>query len=714
MLLVASALIAALASLHVVLQGISWWVAGTVFAIIVLAARGWARHALRSRWWPPIAAVLVVVLALTVGFARDTALLWIVPTPSTPGGLVDLGRQGIASIIEQVIPARPEPGIVLLIAVLMAASAWFADAVVTAGRAALVALPLGIILAVPLAVLPGLVDPLWFVVTVLLYLGILRIGRPRESRPLTLAVAGVAVIAGFVLPTMLPQIGTSLGSGASGFAAGINPIITLGDDLRRGNPSLALRYTSTAVNPVYLRLSTLSSFTGDSWEPEKGVRHGAGLEELPAPRGLWDDTATSQAEVEVTVADIRTGWLPLPYPSTSVSGLDGDWFYQPEGLTVRSERSNASGQHYVANFLEVWPSEEQLGYTQIGLTPSPEMLELPADRPEIIRALAYEWTADAPSTFDKALALQNYLRGPNFSYSEQTPVDEGFDGSGLDALAVFLDQRTGYCVHFASAMAVMARELGIPSRVVVGFQPGERTVADGRVLFEVQTDDLHAWPELYFEPLGWMRFEPTPSRGVTPDYLLAAEEQPTPDEDATPEPTTQPTEAPQDEAEARDETETVTAAEGESSGELLMRVASVLAVVAAVAAVVLVPAAVRGGIRARRMWRIRHAREPAAAAWSELRDTARDVGWAAPGTETVRALTKRLEPAMVPDAVGVFRSAASAIERVAYGRAVGQLSARQLHEARLAILRTAATGTRVRGFLLPRSLFARLRSAPEA
>jgi hypothetical protein len=92
-------------------------------------------------------------------------------------------------------------------------------------------------------------------------------------------------------------------------------------------------------------------------------------------------------------------------------------------------------------------------------------------------------------------------------------------------LADFLAQKSGYCIHFASAMAVMARLEGIPSRIAVGYAPGHPTGATVSIAgqgalreFEVDAHDAHAWPELYFQGVGWVPFEPTPSRGVVPSY----------------------------------------------------------------------------------------------------------------------------------------------------------------------------------------------------
>ena len=85
-------------------------------------------------------------------------------------------------------------------------------------------------------------------------------------------------------------------------------------------------------------------------------------------------------------------------------------------------------------------------------------------------------------------------------------------GAGADYLSEFLRDRVGYCEQFASSMALMARTLGIPARVVVGFTQGSKVGAE---TWEVTVRDAHAWPELWFDDIGWVRFEPTPRSGGT-------------------------------------------------------------------------------------------------------------------------------------------------------------------------------------------------------
>src|SRR5690606_12778697 len=115
-----------------------------------------------------------------------------------------------------------------------------------------------------------------------------------------------------------------------------------------------------------------------------------------------------------------------------------------------------------------------------------------------------------------------------FEYS--TTVPEPVTG---DPVWDFLEDGRGYCVQFATAMTVMARSLGIPARMAVGFLPGTIQQGGGdERFFEVRGDRAHTWPELYFEGVGWVRFEPTPAEqsGFPPAY---ADPFANPDDDPT-------------------------------------------------------------------------------------------------------------------------------------------------------------------------------------
>lgn len=147
-------------------------------------------------------------------------------------------------------------------------------------------------------------------------------------------------------------------------------------------------------------------------------------------------------------------------------------------------------------------------------------LELPQLDPRIA-ALARSMTAHSDNNYDRALALESYLRH-NFTYT--------LDPAGIraeDPVASFLfESKQGYCEYFAAAMAVMLRTLEIPSRLVNGFQTGTYNRVGGD--FVVRARDAHTWVEAYFPAYGWIPFDPTPadpnarsSEGLFDDYLDA-------------------------------------------------------------------------------------------------------------------------------------------------------------------------------------------------
>jgi protein-glutamine gamma-glutamyltransferase len=130
-------------------------------------------------------------------------------------------------------------------------------------------------------------------------------------------------------------------------------------------------------------------------------------------------------------------------------------------------------------------------------------LQLPLRLDPRIPDLARKMTATGQNPFDKAIAMQYYLQ-KNYGYTLN------LSGSpGRDPLAYFLfESRAGHCEYFASAMAIMLRTLGIPSREVNGFLPGEYNDLAGDYI--VRASDAHSWVEAYFPGSGWVTFDPTP------------------------------------------------------------------------------------------------------------------------------------------------------------------------------------------------------------
>ena len=137
-------------------------------------------------------------------------------------------------------------------------------------------------------------------------------------------------------------------------------------------------------------------------------------------------------------------------------------------------------------------------------------LQLPSNLPQRVRDKAHQVAGDRPTAYDKAEALETWLRS-TFRYSTvvKTPP------AGRDPVDYFLfDLKEDFCEYFASSMVVMLRELGVPARLVEGFTTGSFEVEQGR--YVVREQNAHAWVEVYFPQYGWIEFEPTPSETVFP------------------------------------------------------------------------------------------------------------------------------------------------------------------------------------------------------
>lgn len=294
----------------------------------------------------------------------------------------------------------------------------------------------------------------------------------------------------------------------------MNPLVSLQDNLNQpeNRQVMSYRTNSGAPQDFYLRILALDQFNGSEWRPStrrlKDVP-----KRLPAPEGLGPDVAVTEITSNISASrSYQQTYLPLPYPATEV-GIDGRWRYEPEGRTLVGDRGETTrGAQYRVSSLVVEPTAEQLasaGPAPAGLRR--EYTRVPGSLPKVVEETANRVTQGAANDYERAVKLQTYFASDGgFSYN--TSVNSG---TGSAAITRFLKEKQGFCVHFSFTMAAMARTLGIPARVAVGFTPGTGQ-PDGSV--SVGLRDAHAWPELYFEGVGWTRFEPTPTRGTTPPY----------------------------------------------------------------------------------------------------------------------------------------------------------------------------------------------------
>jgi len=303
-------------------------------------------------------------------------------------------------------------------------------------------------------------------------------------------------------------------------------MLDMGKNLKRGDNVVALTYKGGPAGGTYLRLTALDLFDGNTWQiaprPEGRKLNG----DLAPPPGFSGDLSkvqTTDMQIDVT-RTFRSQFAPVPYPLHSIS-LKRDWRYNASALdVVSSNGSIVGGKKYNLTAYNLDPTPDQLQSAIDGGEPDNYTSDVPERTPRDIRDLAHRITASANNNqFEQAVLLQNWFRSTGgFTYST-----ENSRGSGMPALREFLlDNKTGYCEQFATGMALLARIVGIPSRVGIGFLPGQ-SGKDGQ--YTVRMHDMHAWPELYFQGWGWIRFEPTPAARVatTPDWTIPANPDPT-------------------------------------------------------------------------------------------------------------------------------------------------------------------------------------------
>ena len=625
------------------------WVVPAALAIAIVAALGLGLRRLGAPL-PLVVLGQLTALILWLGMlvAGDVAWFGFVPTISWARRMSIVFVDGIMAVLQYAAPVAVTRGILLLLVGGAGLVALFVDVfAVGLRRVPLTGLALGAVYAVSASTAPGGLAWYWFVLPAVGFLAILVAeGRTRVVRwgrsagpsathtgiPETDSLArngrrvgAVAIAAAVVIPAALPGLteGVFGRGGGSGEGGGRtihtdNPIVELQGDLTQPENTPVLSYETTAPVPEYIRRATLDVFDGKQWrisgrEVPDSQRVSEGM---PPPPGLDPSYGGRLREYRFDVgSNYESRWLPLPYPAQEIE-VDGDWRYDASSLDVVSPERSATDTDYTVASLEIDYDPAVL----IAAAPPPEELaelrELPEDLPTEVLDLAREVTAEAETAFERAAALQEFFRAEGrFVYDLETEP-----GNSSSALVNFLNNRRGYCEQFAASMAIMARALGIPARVAVGFTPG-RPEGDGT--WVVGTHDAHAWPELYFHGTGWVRFEPTPATrtGSAPSWTVPP---PVGAESPTEEEVPQQSGQPQAPAPGLEDPTGL-------GGAIGTGVSAGIALALAIAGGSLVLAVPLAIARLRRAWRWRRAGGDrigeAEAAWSDLRDTARDAGF---------------------------------------------------------------------------------------
>ncbi|WP_460772346.1 transglutaminase family protein [Microbacterium sp. GXF7504] len=701
---------AVLPSLRAIQPG-TWLPATLVLTAGVLAAATAARALRCPAPIAPLAGVLVWAGALTAVFLRGTAILGVVPTADTVGAAAVLVGQGTEELATGVAPLPATVPVAFLYVAAAGALAVVLDYVVIATRlpllasVAVVAVGLAPSVAVP-AAFDGAQMVLLAVAVLLLLWTEERARRGRDRRLRggsaagALAVAAGAMVVAFVATPLLPSPVPQAGVGGGG-SVGIDASLRLGEDLRRPEPTEVLTVRSTAGAPQYLRAATLSGFDGRRWRADSTAV--TPLEDGFGPLETSDDVGVTEVTTDIRVSRLRSEYLPVPFAATSVEGVDGTWGMQQLNRTVVALEGTTVGQEYRVQSLRAEPSLERIRAASARDADVPSRyFGVPDETPQVVVDTALAVTAGTESDYDAAAALQRWFRSSEFSYSLTAPVADDFDGAGVEAVAEFLEVKEGYCIHYASAFTLMVRALGMPARIVVGYLPGIATgeVVDGQSVYLVTSDLLHAWPEVYFDGIGWVGFEPTNSLGSPPRFTSAGTASGdgsavTPEQQA-PMPTATPGQD-RDRGDVPDAAPTAAEAERTARGWLTAG-----AVALAVLLVLASPAAI-AAVRRRRLLRA----GGAADAWLFVQETAIDLAIPVPGSDSPRRFAERLRRAGAdPAAVDLL---VHAVEHAAY--APDDASDRGLSAAaatvRSSLLAAAEGRRRVRSVFVPRSLVLR-------
>jgi transglutaminase-like putative cysteine protease len=484
---------------------------------------------------------LLSLVAMAAGFVvvggillfPDT-LLVVVPTRQTLAEMTSSASAAVGGGSEQAAPMQVTTEFVLLTCAGAWAVATAADGLAFRARQPLLAL----VPALGLFVFPAVIRPTspawytaWFLLGVaglLLFEGRARLatwGRwvssPRSRPgagwrlPMTPAaqtgrwLALAAGLCALTVPWLLPGYGqqgvldVKKGAGSDTGVA-LNPFISMRTRLTAQEDVPMFRARTTQRERW--RLMVYDRFDGTDFAQSSDPRANLVDFKGPIPGDQDPDLPATQVTQEVEIQELGSFWLPAA--TTPVRADAGRPVLANEtfaALTINQRLRKGFRYTVVSQVpdIEAGDLEGPVDYRDFRqLAPYLETGTL--DREVRERADAVVQAKKATTPFDKALAIQDYLRSSEFRYNLNVPALS----AGGNQLRRFLTQvREGYCEQFAIAMAMMARQVGVPSRVAVGFTSGEIVDNDW---VQVTTHDAHAWPELWFPKAGWVPFEPTP------------------------------------------------------------------------------------------------------------------------------------------------------------------------------------------------------------
>lgn len=489
----------------------------------------------RRLGWPAGVRLLLFAggfgVMITAAYLPSTGIAGFIPTAGTWTTAHQLVQEGWAQFSSVKAPAPPLSGYLVVAATSTWVTAWMSDWIAFRAWAALEALmpsAATFVFAATLGTSSGRGTTAGaYAIAVLAFVALHRASRDgstsawiaerraQGSRALVLACLPVVLLAGAigaVAGPALPGAGEPALTGWRHLRDGeddrslASPLV----DLRKRliNQSNEELFTVQADRPAYWRLMSLEEFDGREWKSSGSFGQASG----DVPHDNRPGQRTRSLAQRFQIGATSAVWVPAAFEVTSVRSSSGElrWDAGAAALIAGKQRPTADGLAYSLVSEEPDPTAVQVARAD-GSVPSAvrdRYLGLPGSLDQRVGQLARKVTAGRATPLEKARALEGWFRGAGgFTYS-LNPTS----GQSSDALVEFLfESRQGYCQQFAAAFAAMARTLGIPSRVAVGYTWGE---ADSSGTFHVKGRNAHAWPELWLEGVGWLPFEPTPGRGL--------------------------------------------------------------------------------------------------------------------------------------------------------------------------------------------------------
>ncbi|TVY09052.1 transglutaminase TgpA family protein [Paenibacillus cremeus] len=287
----------------------------------------------------------------------------------------------------------------------------------------------------------------------------------------------------------------------------------------------------------YWRGETRSLYTGKGWDESDSEKRGASTAVRPDNPVTADprQPASKPKTVEVTqtVTMLTEQHYPVLFGAYAVSrvtdvngaktGFDAMQWSAPQSELKFNERNPYPKTYTIVSQVPVIDEDALLKLpAEPASTGMEEFLQLPGNLPDRVRKLAADITKDAVSPYEKAKKLEQYLQ-KTYPYTNKPDLSKGHSRDFVDRF--LFEIKEGYCDYYSSAMAVMARSLGLPTRWVKGYASGTSAMnedmlgglvpdeglidPDAAGVYTVRNADAHSWVEIYFAGFGWIPFEPT-------------------------------------------------------------------------------------------------------------------------------------------------------------------------------------------------------------